>query len=368
MKKVMFFINTLAGGGAEKVLVDLLGLMPKDKYQFTVITVEGGEYVKKIPEYVEYKQIVRFKNKRIAALINRIIQHLPYSLFAKLFLKENYDIEVAYLPGFPTHIIAKKKTDGKKITFIHGKVTKESMPSLRYKSLTDCYREHCGFDKVCVVSNNAKESLENAIGKLPNSMVLYNIIDVDCVRMKANEKCDEEFLTDGLKIVSLGRLTRIKGYERLIRAVSKLEREHSFEIWILGQGDEREKLETLIRELNVKSIKLLGFKSNPYSYLAKADLYLCSSYSEGYSTATFEAVALGLPVLTTDCSGTREILEDGKFGLITENSEEGIYDGLKKLLEDKELLKAYREEAIKCRKVNYTKEAIDGYMRLFDNI
>ena len=91
---------------------------------------------------------------------------------------------------------------------------------------------------------------------------------------------------------------------------------------------------------------LLGFHANPYKYLRQGDLFVCSSLSEGYSTAVTEALILGLPIITTDCSGMAELLQNGECGVITENDEAALYEGLKRLLADKSLLEHYRHKAI----------------------
>ena len=90
---------------------------------------------------------------------------------------------------------------------------------------------------------------------------------------------------------------------------------------------------------------LWGFQTNPYAYLKHCDLFVCSSVSEGYSTAVTEALILGLPVITTDCSGMNELLLNGKCGVITENSEDALYLGLKNILEHPDLLGYYKHQA-----------------------
>ena len=91
---------------------------------------------------------------------------------------------------------------------------------------------------------------------------------------------------------------------------------------------------------------LLGFHANPYKYLRQGDLFVCSSLSEGYSTAVTEALILGLPIITTDCSGMAELLQNGECGVITENDEAALYEGMRRLLTDKSLLEHYRNKAI----------------------
>ena len=94
------------------------------------------------------------------------------------------------------------------------------------------------------------------------------------------------------------------------------------------------------------SVTLLGYKTNPYKYVSKCDLFVCASFAEGFSTAATEALIVSTPVCTVEVSGMREMLGDSRYGLITENSEEALYKGIKSLLDDPDLLEHYRRQAV----------------------
>ena len=139
-----------------------------------------------------------------------------------------------------------------------------------------------------------------------------------------------------IRIVSIGSLMPVKGYDRLIRVVRRLKDEHDpIELYILGEGRERKGLEKLIVENNLGDIiSLLGFVDNPYPILKSADIYVCSSFAEGFNTAITEALVLGRAVVSTEISGVREQLgKDGEYGIITENSEDGLFQGIKRMME-----------------------------------
>jgi glycosyltransferase involved in cell wall biosynthesis len=110
-------------------------------------------------------------------------------------------------------------------------------------------------------------------------------------------------------------------------------------------------------------VKLLGFHTNPYKYIVQGDLFVCSSRSEGYSTAVTEALVLGVPVITTDCSGMAELLKDGECGMITENDDEAFYEGLKSLLNDAAMLEYYREKAVERGK-DFTIESLSVALQM----
>jgi glycosyltransferase involved in cell wall biosynthesis len=146
-----------------------------------------------------------------------------------------------------------------------------------------------------------------------------------------------------------------------------LEDKYAFELWILGAGEERKKLEQIIEEKNIKSVKLLGFQTNPYKFMKQADIYICSSLFEGYSTTVCEALSLGIPTLTTDCAGMSEILEDGKYGIIVENSEAGIEKGLKQILSNREVLVELKARLVEKAKQLIPETAIQEYENLFND-
>jgi glycosyltransferase involved in cell wall biosynthesis len=150
----------------------------------------------------------------------------------------------------------------------------------------------------------------------------------------------------------------MKGFDRLIKVVKRLNDENlDFDLWIVGEGADREKLERYIKENNLKNVTLLGLQSNPYKYISKADLLVCSSRYEGFNLTVAEGLILERPVLSTNCTGPTEILDDGKYGMIVENSEDGLFEGLKKLIQDKNLLEDYKEKA-KLRKDFFDEDKI----------
>ena len=122
-----------------------------------------------------------------------------------------------------------------------------------------------------------------------------------------------------------------------------------FDVWIIGVGEEEEKLKKYIKDNRLQNVKLLGYQQNPYKYIKKADFFVCSSITEGFSTVVSEAVILEKKIITTECSGMREILgENGEYGILVENSEEALYKALKENLMTEDF--KIKEEQIKKRK------------------
>jgi glycosyltransferase involved in cell wall biosynthesis len=293
---------------------------------------------------------------------------LPARLFAALFLRGSYDIEIAYLEGSPTRFIAAKKSDAAKLAFVHCNLAFHKDLLGYYKSKEACLREYQSFTRVCFVSQQGKEGFESVTGKLDNACVIHNVLNINELRDKAVAEPPCRYETTGWKLVTVGRLVREKAFERLLRVIRELEKSETLELWIIGEGEKREELDTIIREQNIRSVKLLGYHKNPYPLVRQADLFVCSSLTEGYSTAVTEAVALGVPVLTTDCAGMSEILEAGKLGMIVENSEEGLRDGLHELIRDQKKYQDLKQNVLE-KSVGITNEqAMREYTDLFQRI
>ena len=224
------------------------------------------------------------------------------------------------------------------------------------------------FDKVFFVSNNAKEGFENSIGKLSIGSVLHNIIDNKEITKLSREKISDAKHNKFL-FVSVGRLSKEKGYDRLIEAAANLNKDgYNYEIWIIGEGPERENLEDLLEKYNIKNFKLLGFKKNPYVYISNSDMFICSSRAEGYSTVVTESLILKTRILTTNCAGMDELLENGKYGKIVENNTEGIYIGMKEILDSKNEYNKYLALAKERSDYFIMDKNIQIYEEIFDEV
>ena len=140
-----------------------------------------------------------------------------------------------------------------------------------------------------------------------------------------------------------------------------------YELWILGEGWGRPQLEELIQKYQLTNVKLLEFKENPYQYIKQGDLFVCSSVNEGFSLVIAEAMILGLPIISTNCAGPNELLEFGEYGLLVDNSEDGLYKGLKQLLTNKDLLSYYREKSKKRVPFFDAQYCIDKIEQLLDD-
>ncbi|MCR5043475.1 MAG: glycosyltransferase [Bacteroidaceae bacterium] len=373
-RKVLFLIESLSGGGAEKVLTTLVQHIDKERFDVTVCAISGGgKYEDAIKKQVDYRAILNnpkegnaWKKWLYVLKHHLVYQWLPLSMAYRWFVPQGNDVEVAYVEGFTTkllsHSINKK---ARKYAWVHTDLENNHWTTSVYASFDEEVNAYNKYDKVFCVSNTAVKGFEKTImGVRVKRGTLYNPINSQEIRNMASEGTRVEHVRPLL--VTVGRLEHQKGYDRLVRIAKHLVDDGlKFELWILGVGSQEADLKQYIQENHLEEcVKLLGFHTNPYKYIVQGDLFVCSSRSEGYSTAVTEALILGLPVITTDCSGMAELLKDGECGIITENDEGAFYEGVKRLLKDAALLEYYREKAVE-RGNDFT---IESLMKPIENI
>ncbi|CUQ34437.1 Probable poly(glycerol-phosphate) alpha-glucosyltransferase [Turicibacter sanguinis] len=360
MKRVLFLIDSLPGGGAEKVLVDIVENLDKSKFDITVMTsLGGGIHVDSIKKHVNYRPFFRDLKKSDNLLIkisNRIqrnfrncfFKYIPAPLIHKIFIGNQYDIEIAFLEGHSTKIIgASTNKHSKKYAWVHTDLMSNNWPLKFYDNIEKQIEMYNSFDSIYCVSKQAKDSFMQLTKRSQNVFTFYNPVNEIKIRKLANSE-DINFNPNEFNVITVGRLTKQKGYNRLLKVHKKLINEGiDYHLYILGEGEERVNLEKFISDNQLESsVSLLGFDSNPYKYMKGADLFVCSSRAEGYSLVVAESLILGVPVISTRCAGPCELLGDGKYGLIIDNNEESLYEGLKQMIMDKELYEHYKKQCL----------------------
>lgn len=345
-KRILFFIHDLGVGGAEKVLVNLVNHMDRTKFDITVMSLFGGGVNEQfLAPHIHYHAVWSKMipgNTKLMKLLTPVQLH-------RLCVKEHYDIEVAYLEGPAARVVSGcTNPDTKLFCWIHseqpGSVAFNSFRS--YKEAKQCY-EH--FNCVVFVSEGIRKTFLKTFHSIQNTVVRYNTIETDkIVAMKDEPVEDVYFSPDEFKLVAVGKISKSKGFDRLARIVKRL-RDDGFPVhlYALGIGADQNVIEEYLKNNDLTEyFRFLGYQTNPYKYVAKCDIFVCSSLAEGFSTAATEALVVGTPVCTVDVSGMREMLgEHDEFGIVTENNEEAMYRGIKRLLDDPKLLVYYKNQA-----------------------
>lgn len=351
MKNILFFMETVDFGGAETVFTNIIKNINKSKFCIKVVTERDHElFTDEIKAAVPYDCFIKTERSAVRDFWNKIVIKLSLVLseknIRKYFIRGNFDVEVAFCEGYSTKIIGNSgKKNCKKIAWVHTDVIKNPWSEKIFGSAEEekkCYEK---FDAIVCVAETMKESFIKKYGMAEKVHVLYNPLDFESVIKKSEEKTDFKF-GDGMKFVLAGTFIKIKGFDRFVKVCKRLkdDGEH-FSALIMGDGEEKENIKKIIAETNLgDTVKILDFQTNPYKYIAHSDVYVCSSYAEGYSTAVSESVALNVPVITTECSGMREIFGENECGIICENSEDGLYNAMKKVLNDPSLLKKFSGE------------------------
>ncbi len=350
MKKILFFIPTLTGGGAEKVLVNLVNNMDKQKYNITVMTLFNvGVNIEYLNEDIEYKYVFK---KLFRGNIHIFKLFSPEFLFKRI-IKEEYDVIISYLQGPTTRIVSGcRNKDTKLVNWMHNEIDdiKKIMSSYRNKTeLIKCYKK---YDSTVFVAETVKESFNKIMPRIDKGLkVLYNTVDSDEIKMKSIQKIEDiKYDSNKINLISVGRFAHQKGYERLLKIASKLVKDDKLDIhlYLLGKGELEEKYKQIIDENDIeRNVSFLGYKINPYKYVKNSDLFVCSSYHEGYSTAVTESLIVGTPIITTNCSGMEEMLgSNNEYGIIVNNTDEDLYDGLRNILNNKDKIKKLKEKAI----------------------
>lgn len=372
-RKVMFLIYSLCDGGAERVLVETVNRLPKDKYDVTLMTLFHDETRANLlsPE-VHYRPALRVKNAKVKKILSGILQHIiPGGWLYRWFFRNDADVEVAFMESFPTKVLAySTNARAKKYAWVHIDVQTYTRQDRLFRSLQHqkaCYER---FDGIYCVSENVREAFTEKFALTDRVHVAYNILDEQEIRRRKDEPVsDLPPRKEGERLlVSVGSLIPRKGFERLIRVCGLLNSRGSrFHLLILGKGELYEELaEQIIDEHLQGVVELLGFRDNPYPYMAAADVYVCPSYVEGFSTVVSEAVVLEKPIVTTDCSGMREILGESEYGLITQNTEESLYEGLRLMLNNETVYRYYQQRVRERAPFFYMEKRLAEYEQILD--
>lgn len=382
MKKLLFVINTLGYGGAERALLNLLGALDPAQYQISLFVLTGqGELIHELPAYVgilnaDYNDcsvLTKAGRTHLLRCVLRagigkglLVKRARY-LLKNLYrmcrekriqadklcwrilaegapeLNETYDLAVAYLEGGATYYVADRVRAKKKAAFVHIDYAQAGYG----KALDlDCYQR---MDHIFTVSNEVKEHFLDVYPSYENKVSVFpNLVDQKRVCRLAEEGEGFSDAFHGVRILTVGRLTEQKRYDVAIDAMALLKKTSPVPVrwYVLGEGALREQLERQIQKLGLeKEFHLLGVKANPFPYYRGCDLYVHATGYEGKSIAIQEAQILGKPILATDCSGNREQIEPDVDGRLCRLDSQSVSDEILWMIAHPDRCKAYGQRA-----------------------
>lgn len=351
MKKILFGITSLTLGGAERVLVDLANKLC-EKYDITIFTIyANGELEKELNSKVKLKSLYNVSYKELSNIKKHFTMPLKVLLgkrkIYKKFIKEDYDVEIAFLEGPITRLFSVKNKKTRKIAWIHNDISKVYGNGIKSKLKRYIDKKnYCKYETLVFVSiDNMKKFREVYKDEIRNNYlepvkkeVIYNYLDKEKVLEKAKQNQDYEFNKNTINFVTVARLVPQKAIDRIINVHEKLIKDgFKISFYVIGEGPEENKLQTLINEKKVQdTFFLLGKKENPYPYIKNCDYFCLLSYFEGYGMVLEEAKILNKPIIITDTAAREAVNKYGK-SIVLENDEEKIYYGLKQIIKDKKL-------------------------------
>lgn len=348
-KKILIIQESFGGGGAEKVLTDILQYFDFDKYDLSLLLLNAyGPHITSIPANVKIYRCNKNKPTLFWRIINRWIIIRDFLLKHKvrsLLNGKNFYAIISFLEGPATkaHSFVMDKAKNN-ITWVHTNLVTNHWSRFAFRSFSEEKSVYEKMDEIVFVSKGCKNAFIDKFHIHDNLHVIYNVIDHDIICSRAEEK---EVTKNRFTICNVGRLTPQKRQDRLIEVAHELKRRNlDFEVWIIGTGKLEKSLRDLSSRLNVDDrIKFLGFKSNPYPYMKASDIFLLTSDTEGYPTVVCEALCLGIPIVSTDITGTDELLAND-VGILTTFNINEIADKVELLITNNELRQHYAAKAL----------------------
>ena len=363
MKKILFVVDEKKMGGVSVLLSDILNnINLKDKEIDIMVLHNSGDYLDDLPKGINliygtsffdvidltFKEILKSRNiKKIYKKI-KLVFLMKTGLIKNKIVKERkkcinkkYDVEIAFKDGFCA-IFTAYGDSKKKYHWLHTDYSMYDCTANYKKLFIDVFSK---FDNIIGISKSVVKKF-NEKYDFKNMKVIYNLINTDKIINKSKEfKVDID--KKNINFISVGRFHNMKGYDRLIDVFARLKDENKLDnvtLRLVGNGPDFDLVKNKIKENDLKDVIILeGLKKNPFPYLKASDVFLMCSRYEPFGLVILEAMVLNIPVISTEVASIKEIMDE-KYGMIVENSEEGLYNGIKSIIDNKDILKDYKKE------------------------
>lgn len=351
MKKIAIIIGDLGmPGGAEKVAADLATEFHQRGHDVTVITFEEKQksgYLQTPAKHLHLSMPSREGNLLIQL---KLLAERVWT-FRKVFKQQQFTHIFSFLESanLPCALASP-------LTCVSVHIDPDAWTKRQERILKFAFKRAY---KVIALTNSMQTKLEHRLS-LDNVVRIYNPVMTDLVHQRAKENISLELPF----ILAVGRLNHLKRFDRLIDAYAQAKISEKCQLVILGEGELRQSLEQQINAYGLKDrVLLLGYESNPYKYMTRAEYLVMSSDTEAYPVVLIEALSLGCPVLSTDCpSGPREIIRDGENGLLVAVDELALAGGMQRLCADPQLRERLSRQAPSSVQANDIRQVADAWL------
>lgn len=384
-KNLLIVVDEKQMGGVSILLEDMLNLNVFDAYNTDILVLHNnGSRLVNIPKNIniiygsKYFNTVDLplneviKSKKINLLFSkiRLVFEMKTGLIKqrikkerKKILNKKYDLEIAFKDGFTALFTIFGNSD-KKIHWLHYEY-KNINPNKRYDKIFQKIIPE--FDKIIAVSEGVKKAFME-IYNVKDIKVIPNLINSKKIINMSKEKPIIPIYNDKINVVLVGRIHEVKGYDRFLRVIERLYKNglgHKLSINLIGDGPLLNNIKCLNDEKNL-NIKFWGMIDNPYKEIKNFDLFVLPSYYEAFGLVVLESFVLKVPVLATETAATTSLIKNKENGLVVKNTEEGLYEGFKYLMENKELLKLFKQNLNNfnydiTEKINQIKEVLEEW-------
>ena len=369
--KVMFFVYLLGQGGAERVILNVLNYIDLKKYEvhLTMGIREGNDYLPFLKRqeklHIHYLDVPLGNNEQASS---KLAEYL-----------DAFDIDILFTEAYFTNMLAyhARKKAKKKVKLIFREATSRSKTVFyTWKDiLKTFFRYNFGAKKIIAISDGVKQDLQKFYFVFKRKIVrIYNPLDIDNVVKKSLQKVEnKQFLSiQGQKIIQVARLAPAKDQKVLLLAFQLLKKRYPKKVSLIfvGKGELEADLKKFCQERKIDNVYFLGFQENPFPFVKNSDVFVLSSKSEGFGNVITEAMAIGTPVVSTNCpSGPREILKDGKCGLLVDVGDyEQLALALERVLTDQKLTEQLVASAKKEVEQYHIRNIVKQYEQVIDSV
>ncbi len=366
-KKILFIVSNMESGGFQKSLISLLQCFNYDKYDVDLlILTPKGIFMEQIPNgvnivnvdispkfFMNFPQGVKeLTNEKKYLLALKRIVHFIYSRFNKGYaaiymakqipaLNKEYDAAIDYNGQQILYYMMDKIKAKKKITYFHSDYKKWDY----YKNADKIY--YPKVDHIVTISDICKESLNEIFPECKDKIrVIHNISSPMVIKSLAEEKCPIKFEKTYTNIIMVGRPSEVKGYDFAINACKKLKEDGlKVRFYSIGTSSDINKFKKMVIDFKLNNeFIFIGETTNPYTYIKNADIYVHPSRFEGKSVAIDEAKILCKPIVISNFTTAKDHIDNEENGLIVDMSSNGVYAGIKRLINDRNLKEKFKNK------------------------